>query len=216
MYYVYKLINPLTNKIFYVGKGSGDRAYSHQKFKDTNNNKHKDATIRQILDAGIDVIVEFEHKDILDESKAYFLEEKLIQEIGLQNLTNITPNSRPPSRKGKKVIMSESHRLNISRALYGKKKSTLPWNKGLTKETDNRLKKLSENRAKVGNSHQIGKQRDPETIKKIKDRLTGRSMTPEQIDKMSSAKKGKTWEEIYGIEGAQQRRIAIKKRKGKK
>jgi hypothetical protein len=37
-------------------------------------------------------------------------------------------------------------------------------------------------------------------------------MSEEQKNKMSTAKKGKTWEEIYGIEGAMLRR----KQKGKK
>ena len=44
------------------------------------------------------------------------------------------------------------------------------------------------------------------------DKLTGRVMSEEQKFKMSIAKKGKTWEEIYGINGAMQRRI----QKGKK
>ena len=28
MYYVYRHINPITNQVFYIGKGTGDRAYS--------------------------------------------------------------------------------------------------------------------------------------------------------------------------------------------
>ena len=30
-YYVYLLVNPITNKIFYVGKGKGNRALQHYK-----------------------------------------------------------------------------------------------------------------------------------------------------------------------------------------
>lgn len=208
MYYVYKLINPITNAVFYVGKGSGDRAYCHQKFKDSNNNAYKDNTIKSIHSCGLEVIVEFEHENILDEDYAYELEQALIEKIGISNLTNICLDSRPPSRKGKSYTMSLSHKENLSKALKGKKKANEPWNKGLSKLTDSRILDSAKRRSETGNEHQRGKKRDPATVEKIKEKLTGRKMTDEQVSKMRQAKKGRSWEEIYGVEGAAARRAA--------
>jgi hypothetical protein len=67
-------------------------------------------------------------------------------------------------------------------------------------------------RSEVGNNHQIGSKHSQDRIEKVRKKLTGRMMSDEQKFKMSTAKKGKTWEEIYGIEGAMLRR----KQKGKK
>lgn len=100
MYYVYQLIDPRNNKPFYIGKGSGNRAYQHLKFKDGNINPYKDRKIKRIIQAGLEPIVEFLYQDIVDESHAYDLEEAVIKKIGIQNLTNMAEDRRPPSRKG--------------------------------------------------------------------------------------------------------------------
>lgn len=51
-----------------------------------------------------------------------------------------------------------------------------------------------------------------ERIAKVKKALTGRKMTVSQKTKMSLAKKGRSWEDIYGIDGAKKRREAIRLR----
>jgi hypothetical protein len=61
-------------------------------------------------------------------------------------------------------------------------------------------------RSNTGNFHQLGIKHSPERIEKVKTKLVGRKMSDEQKLKMSVAKKGKTWEEIYGIAGAKSRR----------
>jgi hypothetical protein len=113
-YYVYQLIDPRTNTVFYIGKGSGDRAYAHTKFKDGNNNPYKDRIIKKILDNNLNVIVEFIHTDI-DEDTAYILEEQEIKRIGINNLSNIVENAIPPSKKGwhpsKKTLEKRSKSL---------------------------------------------------------------------------------------------------------
>lgn len=99
-YYVYQLIDPRSNQIFYVGKGSGNRAQTHLSGRDGNGNTHKDRIINKIRAAGLEPIIEYVQKDILYENQAYELEEEMIEHYGLENLTNICPSNRPPSKKG--------------------------------------------------------------------------------------------------------------------
>ena len=94
----------------------------------------------------------------------------------------------------------------MSESLKGKSKKVAPWNKGLTKNTDNRVATSAMTRSKIGNDHQLGVKHTPERIEKIRNKLIGRTMSDEQKSKMSAAKKGKSWEEIYGIDGAKSRR----------
>jgi len=211
IYYVYQLVDPNTNQPFYVGKGKGDRARSHLTPNKKTNNPRKDAKIAEIRATGTEpqVVYLFEN---LSNDEAYIKEEELIKSLGRMGydepgiLTNIKIDAKPPSQKGKKRVFTEEHKRKLSERLKGKSKTSPPWNKGLSKNTDERVKEAAKNRSIAGNKHQIGQKYSDERIQKISEKLTGRTMTEEQISKMSSAKKGKTWEEIFGEEGAERRR----------
>lgn len=98
-YYIYQLIDPRSNNVFYVGKGTGNRAYAHNKFKDGNNNYYKDSIIKELHKQQLEpIVVIVEH--FASEQDAYDYEDKLIATIGIDNLTNITEGVRPPSKKG--------------------------------------------------------------------------------------------------------------------
>jgi len=88
-YYVYELIDPRTNGAFYVGKGRGNRALHHLGGV-SKNNKNKTALVEEIRESGLEpeirVVREFD-----DEQAAYDFEREHIEEIGLENLTNVRP-----------------------------------------------------------------------------------------------------------------------------
>lgn len=88
-FYVYLLVNPLTDRIFYIGKGKGKRAEGHLKENRTgklsNHKKHQE--INKIRELGYDpeVIV---FKNNLTESEALKLEHYLIDKLR-KFITNI-------------------------------------------------------------------------------------------------------------------------------
>ena len=84
-YYVYALIDPRTDKVFYIGKGIGDRVFNHEieSNKSPDSEKIKLQTISSIEKAGLNVkrvIVNWG----LTESEAFAAEASLI------NLLNFT------------------------------------------------------------------------------------------------------------------------------
>jgi hypothetical protein len=89
-YYVY-LHSDMSGNIFYVGKGSDNRAYSKTR------NKRWQKKVKELNDQYI-VDIPF---DNLSEEEAYEIEATLIDSIGIQNLTN----SKKESIKEKNLSM---------------------------------------------------------------------------------------------------------------
>ncbi|MDO8660082.1 MAG: GIY-YIG nuclease family protein [Candidatus Parcubacteria bacterium] len=92
-YYVYLLINPISKKIFYIGKGSGDRMYQHEELAKVNsisNNNFKLYNMIKTIDAKNPVV----YRKVFfteNETAAYDVEQYLIAYFGLSNLCNIQP-----------------------------------------------------------------------------------------------------------------------------
>lgn len=127
-YYTYMLIDPRNNKPFYVGKGMGNRAYTHLEFKSGSTNPHKDNIITKLYSLDMKPIVEIlEHYD--SENDAYTAEAKLIETIGLENLSNIVPDARPPSKKN--WTASDETRAKRSASLKGIERTDV-WRKNLS------------------------------------------------------------------------------------
>lgn len=93
MYYVYFLISPLDDKVFYIGKGKGNRMRRHvhlaKRGKISNGNDYLFRKIKSILESYDDVIYKVVFKTE-DEIKAYEKEIELIKNYGLENLCNIS------------------------------------------------------------------------------------------------------------------------------
>lgn len=87
-YYVYLLIDPETNQVFYVGKGIGNRIFAHinASLSDEMPSDKLDK-IRSLRACGLEV-THVIHRHGLTEKEAFEIEAALIDFIGLSGLTN--------------------------------------------------------------------------------------------------------------------------------
>ena len=194
-YYVYHIINPITYRLFYVGKGEGSRCKQHLTDKaEYAHNKRLNGYIRNLIANGTPPIIT-KIKENLPEEYAYELEESEIKKYGRVGfdengiLLNILESGRPPCFRGK-----DHH-------FYGKK------------HTEETKRKISETKRKqfaegmvhplLGKNHteeskeknrqaHLGKKHSPESIEKIKNANLGRPQTDHQKQKAREANE-KTW-----------------------
>src|SRR5882757_3180263 len=96
--YVYLLIDPTTNKVFYVGKGAGNRIFAHiNRAIDSPLENDKLDKIRLIQSEGLQV----KHSIIrhgLTEKEAFEVEAALIDFIDIRELTNVVLGHNSDSR----------------------------------------------------------------------------------------------------------------------
>jgi len=84
-YYVYLLSDPIDNEIFYVGKGKGNRVFSHLSDKKENPKTRK---IKEIRSKGREPKIEFLVHGVEDELTIKKIEAAIIDLIGKNKLTN--------------------------------------------------------------------------------------------------------------------------------
>lgn len=85
-YYVYLISDPSNNEIFYVGKGKGNRCFSHLNEKNDNEKVKK---INELHSKGIDPKIEILVHGVKDERTIKKIEAAIIDLIDKTNLTNI-------------------------------------------------------------------------------------------------------------------------------
>lgn len=90
-YYVYGLVDPRNNSIFYIGKGSGNRIFAHENEIITNANKDKLKleTISEIKKCGKEVGKVIIHSNLTEE-EAFASEASLINVFNYFNETKLT------------------------------------------------------------------------------------------------------------------------------
>lgn len=92
-YYVYALVNPDGNKIFYIGKASGnDRAFDH--LRPMAGEGEKAEAIAEIRRKNYEPIVHILRHGLKDNYMAEEVEAAIIDTIGLENLTNLCRGKR--------------------------------------------------------------------------------------------------------------------------
>lgn len=95
-HYVYELVDPRSESVFYVGKGSGDRAQQHERGVRGNSEYYKRRNpklfnkILKILQADLSVEIRIVLR-CQNEQDAFSYEKKRIDYHGLEHLCNLTP-----------------------------------------------------------------------------------------------------------------------------
>lgn len=177
-FYVYHLINPETNRVFYVGKGTGNRCKQH--LVDKPNycfNKRLNGYINNLRKNGIKPEI-IKIKENLTEEESYLFEESEIIKYGRKGidengiLMNVLINGRPPTYRG------EEH------PFYGRKH---------TEETKQKISKRKKEQYASGEviNHQKGKPLTESAKRKISLANSGKKRTPEAIEKTRLKNLGK-------------------------
>lgn len=188
-FYVYQLIDPRNNKVFYVGKGCKNRMYEHvnnvRKGRIPNHSNTKLGNkIKKILSLGLKV----KYKKVLiteNEQEAYNKERAIISKIGLENLCNLTEGGDGCLE----INFSDEHKQKISNANKGRnfsdehRKKLSDAHKGMKQSTETIQKRL-ESRSWYKHSD--------ETKEKLSIAHTGKILTDEHKKKLSESHKGNT------------------------
>jgi hypothetical protein len=175
VYYVYHLVNPVTNFPFYVGKGKNNRCRQHLiDTPERAQNKRLNGHIRKIRERGIEPII-IKYQENMTEEAAYTLEEKQILEygrIGYEDggiLMNILLDSKPPVRYGQ------------DNGFYGRTHSEET--KRIIGEKNRGSKHTEESKEKIRQRHK-GVPKSEEHRKKIGEKSKGRSPSQETREKL--------------------------------
>lgn len=119
-YYVYILVNPITGRAFYVGKGLANRCYIHGKETNmTTTNRNKFNIIQEIKNSGNNIQIRF-YQQSLPESDAYDLEKKLIKRFSGE-LANIKEGRNGTYNKCFNFISKMIELVKLNRRVHGEK-----------------------------------------------------------------------------------------------
>jgi len=131
-WYVYRLVDPRTNKPFYIGKGNGNRIDAHEQNALDGVCHPKCLVIKDIWSQNLQIIKE-KVAYFWDEQGAYDYEYTLIQEIGIDNLTNLVNytqsvrfNAERPKPFTPSLAMGYIKRLSWMFALWLKDQNNAP------------------------------------------------------------------------------------------
>ena len=187
--YIYEHWRPDKNLCFYVGKGSGKRAWDM-----AHRNPHHKAVISKLTSLGLAVDVRIIQSDLTHE-EAFSLEIERIALYGRDNLCNMTDGgdgATEPTEETRKKI-SEANKNKVFSEEYRKKLSIAAHNRKIGPLTE-------EHKRKIGESGK-GRKFTEEHKEKISNSLKGKKRTPmskESRKKMSVFQKNrvrKPWTE---------------------
>lgn len=85
-YYVYLYVDPRDERVFYVGKGQGERVLSHLGIR---GESRKAKVLEELEEAGLEPRLEVLAHALADEETAFRIEAAVIDLLGLDDLTNL-------------------------------------------------------------------------------------------------------------------------------
>ena len=197
-YYVYHIINPITDRIFYVGKGTGNRCKQHlTDKKEYASNKRLNGYIRNLVINNTTPLI-IRIAENLIESVAYEIEELEIKKYGRKGideggiLLNILNSGRPPSFKGEAHHWYGRKHSDESKRKISETKKEL-YSKGLIKTCKGHIQ-TDEHKEKNRQAH-LGKTRSKEAVEKTRLANLGKVQTDFQKQRAREAN-SKTWKVI--------------------
>jgi hypothetical protein len=166
MAYVYGHYKADTGELFYIGKGTGDRAWQ------TSKGRRRNTHWQRIVDKhGLEVRI---LEDGLTDEEAYAKERELIAEIGLNNLANITEGGYGSTPNNQEVLAKRMETYQT--AEYRNRRSELTRKQWEDAEFRERT---------------IAARNTPEYRNRMSARFKGRTFSEEHRRKISEAAKGR-------------------------
>jgi len=189
-FYVYHIINPITNRIFYVGKGTGNRCKQHlTDKKEYSFNKRLNGYIRNLIENKTRPII-IKIAENLSEEIAYKLEENEIKKYGRVGfeengiLLNILESGRPPKFEGEDhPWWGRSHTEESKQKISNTKKENFKSGKQIPRSGFTHTQETKEKISKAN----TGKKRSEEAIEKTRQANLGRPQTDYQKQKAREA-----------------------------
>lgn len=197
MAYVYGHYKADTNELFYIGKGSGKRAWDKQKrnrYWKSVANKH--GLIVKILE------------DNLSEEDAFEKEKQLIAEVGIANLTNIleggegitskeavalakNPNWITKQRENTRAATSENLEWLVQNAEKNRRIASNPARNKKMAETLRNKPDVKERMSVISKKRWSAMTPEQRATEAIRLRKISKNRSPESISRISIALKGK-------------------------
>jgi hypothetical protein len=193
-FYIYLLIDPRTDKVFYVGKGKGNRMYEHktEALKKRHYNKHLENTILKILSLGLTVKYS---KVFISESEAdcFIKEIETILFFGLDNLCNLTEGGEGSSGYKHTDIALEKMRENAFKRNWVGEKNPNYGGGHWTEETKKRFSEFQKLSMLGEKNPFFGKKHNDASRSKMSEFHSGKILTETHKKKISdnNAFKGK-------------------------
>lgn len=184
-YYVYIYKNPITLDPFYVGKGCGNRAYSHlEKAKKIRIGSRESLCIvecRKLLKEKLEPIVEIFINN-LNESEALIIEQQLIASYGRRNnSTGILTNMTDGGESFDGLIRTKLHGENISKSKLGFRHNDE------TKQKMRKPKSYSDKSKFIDSC--IERSNKPEAKQRVSEFFSGKPINEEHKQKISQSMK---------------------------
>lgn len=196
-YYVYHIVNPLTNRIFYVGKGTKSRCKQHlTDKKEYAFNKRLNGYIRNLIENNTPPVIT-KIAENLTEQEAYELEESEIKKYGRKGiddegiLLNLLESGRPPVFRGENhPWYGKSHTEETKRKISETKKEKIKNGLIIPRRGFTHTEEAKE---KNRQAH-LGKKQTDETInKRIKTRKENKKPQTEYQKQKAREANEKSW-----------------------